>query len=115
MTQYRANYNDMTEFQQWLLASCISTAQVSEIIEATPEDKKYVLGITINGVEIDTERFLVRLQQVFHSGVESDARELANKKFKAMYAQVDEIADVVRQFEGTLREKYDLQRDSWDY
>lgn len=97
--------NQDNTFLAWALVTFAGFTTLGEeaydrLSEATDKFQNIELGITVNGIAVDAEAFMKRLDQAVDSAVESEARKMI-----ANMPRLNELFESVYDFEAAFKEQ----------
>lgn len=123
MSTFSKKWQDMTDTEQNIFLWSISGSDPSLLNELSDKATKfdgiapfYEFTMHINGVEVDAERVIKRMDDAFEWTVKQHVAEAVKEKFRELSEAFDPVKDVLLKAEKNLSESLGVQKDSWgDY
>jgi hypothetical protein len=83
----------------------------------SPESKtpSFTFTMQINGVEVDAERVMERMEQACEYTAAVKSREALEAKFNELSEAFEPIKSILDTAEARLRADLGIEKDSWDY
>ena len=113
MSTYSINYDDRTPFEEHILLKAL--AAVHATTGMWPNFRTANLVLTVNGEEIDTAKFFGEFETAVEFSIERGVDERVEDKFSGLINDdLAELHEVLDDVVSGLRERYGIEKDSWN-
>lgn len=124
MTTYKKQWKNMTSMEKNAFLWAVSDETAGDRLidrlsdlgrEGKNDVPEYTFTMQINGVDVDAERVIERMEQACEYTAAVKSREALEAKFNELSEAFEPIKSILDAAEARLRADLGIEKDSWDY